>query len=184
MFFISALTAAAPAVYRSESQKQVYRSLSKLGISYERVDTDAAVGMETCLAIDQKLGVPIVKTLFLCNRQQTQYYLFITRGDKPFCSKAFSAALGISRVSFAPADALERIMGAKIGGTSVLGALLESSRDVQIVFDRDTVGGEWFACSDCTAYSFLKLRTEDLLQKVLPFAQHRYQVIAVETGGV
>lgn len=33
-------------------------------------------------------------------QQQTTFYLFITAGSKPFCSKAFSNALGVSRVSF------------------------------------------------------------------------------------
>jgi Ala-tRNA(Pro) deacylase len=184
MFYISELTNTAPAVYRTENQKKVYQALRELNIPYERVDTDAAVEMEACLAIDRKLGVPIVKTLFLCNRQQTQFYLFITCGDKPFSSKAFSAALGISRVSFAPAEKLEQIMGSRIGGTSVLGALFESSRGVQIVFDSDTVKNEWFGCSDSTAYAFLKLRTDDLLHKILPYAKHGNQIISMETGGV
>ena len=184
MFYISETTREAPAAFRTENQKKVYQALRELKIPYERVDTDAAVEMEACLAIDKKLGVPIVKTLFLCNRQQTQFYLFITCGDKPFRSRDFSAALGISRVSFAPAEKLEEIMGSQIGGTSVLGALFDSSRDVQIVFDRDTVQDEWFGCSDSTAYSFFKLRTDDLLQRILPYAGHSYQVVSTADGGV
>ena len=184
MFYISEPTNEPPAAYRSENQRTVYLALHELAIPYERVDTDAAVEMDACLAIDRVLGVPIVKTLFLCNRQQTQFYLFVTRGDKPFSSHAFSAALGISRVSFAPAEKLEQIMGSKIGGTSVLGALFASARDVQLVFDRDTVSGEWFGCSDSTAYAFLKLRTDDLLKKLLPSAGHSFQIITEETGGI
>ena len=41
----------------------------------------------------------MVKALFVCNRQQTEFYLFITKGDKSFRSKEFSGILGISRVS-------------------------------------------------------------------------------------
>lgn len=48
------------------------------------------------------------KDHFLCNRQQTEFYLFITCGDKPFRSKDFSAALEVARVSFAPAERMER----------------------------------------------------------------------------
>ncbi len=184
MFYIGGLTREAPAIYRTENQKKVYQVLRELEIPYERVDTDAAVEMETCLAIGQKLGVPIVKTLFLCNRRQTQFYLFITCGDRPFSSSAFSAALGVSRVSFAPAEKLESVMGSQIGGTSVLGALFVSSRDVQIVFDRDAVKDEWFGCSDSTAYAFLKIATEDLLRKILPYAKHSYRIISATAEGV
>lgn len=179
MFYVSEIMNNAPTEYSAEIQKKVYQALGNLNISYDRVDTDAAVEMETCFAIDEKLGVPIVKTLFLCNRQQTQFYLFITCGDKPFRSKDFSAALGIPRVSFAPAELLEQMMGSKIGGTSVLGMLLDSSRDVKLVFDRDTVNNEWFGCSDGTAYSFMKIKTDDLLHKLLPSAHRTYQIIAL-----
>ncbi|MEA4816968.1 MAG: YbaK/EbsC family protein [Lachnospiraceae bacterium] len=126
MFYISEITNTAPSECKTELQKKVYQALEALSIFFERVDSDAAVEMEACLAIDERLGVPIVKTLFLCNRQQTQFYLFITSGGKPFRSKDFSTALNISRVSFASAEKLEQLMGSQIGGTSVLGALLET----------------------------------------------------------
>lgn len=54
----------------------------------------------------------------LCNRQQTAFYLFITSGDKPFHAKDFSAALGVSRVSFAPAARMEQMLGTKIGAAT------------------------------------------------------------------
>ena len=185
MFYISEITNTAPAKYRSALQQKVFETLYTLQIPFDRVDTDAAVEMKTCLAIDQKLRTSIVKTLFLCNRQQTQFYLFITCGSKPFSSKNFSAALGISRVSFASSEKLEQMMGSKVGGTSVLGALFENSKEVQIVFDQDTLLDQWFGCSDGTAYSFLKLKTADLLEKILPFAKHDYKIITqTDTGKV
>lgn len=49
--------------------------------------------MEDCTAVNERLDMKMVKTLFLCNRQQTEFYLFITCADKPFRSKDFSTAL-------------------------------------------------------------------------------------------
>ncbi len=62
--------------------------------------------MNDYIVINQKLDMEMVKTLFLCNRQQTEFYMLVTKGDKPFRSKDFSHALGIARVSFAPAEKL------------------------------------------------------------------------------
>ena len=56
----------------------------KLHIPFERVDTDEAITMEDCTAIEEKLDMKMVKTLLLCNRRQTMFYLFITCGNKPF----------------------------------------------------------------------------------------------------
>lgn len=179
MFYISEITHTAPITYRSNAQERVYSVLKDLDISYDRVDTDAAIEMESCLAIDKVVGVSIVKTLFLCNRQKTQFYLFITCGDKPFRSKDFSASLGVSRVSFAPSELLEEMMGSAIGGTSILRALLDTSHDVQIVIDQDTINGEWFGCSDTTAFSFMRLKTSDLLKIILPYVNRDYKIITL-----
>ena len=79
------------------------------------VETDEAVTTENCFEINKKLNMEMVKTLFLCSRQQTSFYLFITTGDNPFPSKGFGTALGISRVSFAPAELMEKMPSTKIG---------------------------------------------------------------------
>ena len=99
MFYISEIRNVAPTTFKTELQKTVYETLEKLNIPFERVDTDEAITMDDCVAINEKLDMKMVKTLFLCNRQQTDFYLFVTRGDKPFRSKDFSHALGIARVS-------------------------------------------------------------------------------------
>lgn len=67
---------------------------------FKCVNTDEAVTMEDCVQIDAELNMKMVKTLFLCNRQQTALYMFITAGDKPFRSKEFSSAMDVARVSF------------------------------------------------------------------------------------
>ena len=76
-----------------------------------------------------------VKTLFLCNRQQTNFYLFVTLDGKPFVTKDFSAALGISRVSFASEELLFSMLGTKIGATTVLSSIIDTENKVRIIFD-------------------------------------------------
>ena len=117
--------------------------------------------MEDCVQINAKLDMKMVKTLFLCNRQQTAFYLFITNGNKPFRAKDFSAALDIARVSFAPAELMEQKLGTKIGAATVFSALLDTENAVQIVFDRDVLSEEWYGCSDGTTIGYMKIRTED-----------------------
>jgi Ala-tRNA(Pro) deacylase len=65
----------------------VYTTLQKLNIPFERVDTDEAITMEDCVLINQKLEMQMVKTLFLCNRQQTEFYLSLPVRIKPFAAK-------------------------------------------------------------------------------------------------
>lgn len=172
MFYVSEIQTKAPAAFQTELQKSVYETLEQLQIPFERVDAQEAITMEDCAAINEKLDMNMVKTLFLCNRQQTDFYLFITAGDKPFRSKDFSGALGVSRVSFAPAGLMESMLGTKIGAATVFSALLDRENKVRIIFDHDVLAQEWYGCSDGTTTGYMKVRTDDIYRKFLPFANH------------
>ena len=56
---------------------RTYDFLDELGIDYLRTDHERADNMEACNAIDAVLGVIICKNLFLCNRQETRFYLLM-----------------------------------------------------------------------------------------------------------
>lgn len=179
MFFVSEIDTNAPRQFLTPLQEMTYTTLSKLNIPYQRVETDEAITMEDCVQIDAKLQMKMVKTLFLCNRQQTAFYLFITAGDKPFRSKDFSNALGVARVSFAPAELMETMLGTKIGAATVFSALLETAHDIQIVFDKDVVEEEWYGCSDGTTTGYMKVKTEQILHQLLPYTKHSWTIIEV-----
>ena len=93
MFYISEIQYTAPAEYKTELQEVIYTTLQKLRICFERVDTDEVISIEDCIPINRKLDMKMVKTLFLCNRQKTDFYLFITTADKPFRAKELSAVM-------------------------------------------------------------------------------------------
>lgn len=177
MFKVSEIITTPPVEFSSPLQKLVYETLDKLGIPFERVDTDPGLTMEDCLNIDAKIGTRIVKTIFLCNRQQTEFYIYVTTDEKPFVTKDFCRALGIPRVSFAPADKLEEITGVKVGATTILSAVLPSAKEVHLVMDRCVSENEWYACTDGTATCFLKLRTRDLLDKFIKSTEHEVAFI-------
>lgn len=172
MIHVSEPYAAAPAAYQNDLHKAVYETLEKLSIPFVRVDTDEAITMEDCIAIAEKLETPVVKTLLLCNRQQTNFYLFVTTSDKPFSTKNFSRAMEISRVSFASAEQLESMLGTKVGSASVLSLLHDPEHRVQLVFDRQALEEKWYGCSDTTTTGYMKLPTADVLHTFLPFVGH------------
>ena len=179
MFYVSEIQTEAPYHFQTQLQKKVYETLEKLKIPFERVDTEEAITMEDCAAIDEKLNMNMVKTLFLCNRQQTDFYLFITVGNKPFRSKDFSNALDVSRVSFAPAEQMDAMLSTKIGAATVFSSLLDSENKVKIVFDKDVLAEEWYGCSDGTTTGYMKVKTDDIYRKFLPFTKHTATVIEV-----
>ena len=179
MFYVSEVKTEAPKVFESELQQRIYETFADLDIHFERVDNDPAITMEDCALINERLDMKTVKTLFLCNRQQTNFYLFVTLDGKTFVTKDFSAALGISRVSFATEELLFSMLGTKIGATTVLSSIMDTENKVRIVFDKEVLENEWYGCTDGTTTSYMKLKTSDVLEKYIPFTKHEITVIEV-----
>ena len=167
-FYVSELLSTPPAVYSTPLQEAVYKAFIGLGIPFVRVDTDPGITMEDCAHIDGALGTRIVKTVFVCNRQETSFYLYAMPADKPFVTREFCTALGIPRVSFASAEKLMALTGVSAGATTILSAVLPEAAGVRVVLDRSVADSEYFACTDGTPTCFVRIKTLDLLQKYLP----------------
>ena len=159
---------------RLDKEIRVYDFLDKLGVQYQRIDHEAAMTMEACEEIDHALGdnTTICKNLFLCNRQETDFYLLLMPGDKPFKTKDLSAQIHSARLSFAKPEYMEKYLDITPGSVSVLGLMNDSEKKVQLLIDEDVMKEPYFGCHPCINTSSLKFTTEDLMQKIIPALEH------------
>ncbi len=166
-FYVSEPFTTPPSTFETPLQRLIYETFVSAGIPFTRVDTDPGITMEDCAHISARIGVQIVKTIFLCNRQQTEFYLYVTSHDKPFVTRDFCSALGIPRVSFASSELLWELTGVRVGATTILSAVWPAAAGVHLVMDAAIASSEWFACTDGTPTCFVTLQTRDLLDKYL-----------------
>ena len=157
---------------RLEKEIKCYDLLDSLGIPYQRLDHWPADSMEVCGEIDKSLNAVICKNLFLCNRQETAFYLLLIPGNKPFKTKYLSAKLGVSRLSFGKEEYMERFLDNTPGSATVLGLMNDHENRVQLVIDRDVFRHEYFGCHPCINTSSLRLRLSDVMEKLLPAIHH------------
>ena len=165
---------------RMDKEIRCYDLLDKLEIGYQRIDHEAAMTMEACAAVDEALGATICKNLLLCNRQCTDFYLLLMPGDKPFKTKDLSKQIGSSRLSFASAEYMEQLLDITPGSLSILGLMNDKENRVLLLIDEDVLKGEHIGCHPCINTSSLKLRTEDVLQKLIPAMGHPLRLITLE----
>lgn len=123
---------------RLDKEIRVYDLLDKLGIAYQRVDHEATMTMEACEEVDRILGddTTICKNLFLCNRQETNFYLLLMPGDKPFKTKDLSAQIHSARLSFAKPEYMEKYLDITPGSVSVLGLMMILKKRIQLLIER------------------------------------------------
>jgi Ala-tRNA(Pro) deacylase len=179
MIYVSEVKDTAPLTFKTALQELVYLTLQKQGVKFERVDTGEAITMEDCILINERLNVKTVKTVFLCNRQQTKFYLLVTTAEKPVSSKDLSAALGISRLSFAPVEQLQKILGTPVGGATIFGVLVDNEKQVQVLIDKDVLSEEWYGCSDGTTTGYMKISTNWIVNDLLNLTHHSPRIIEV-----
>lgn len=166
-------------VGRLEKEIRTYDLLDKLGVAYERVDHEAAMTMEVCQEIDKVLQATICKNLFLCNRQETKFYLLMIPDTKVFHTKDLSAQINSSRLSFAKPEYMEKFLDITPGSVSVLGLMNDTENHVQLLIDEDVLKSEFVGCHPCINTSSIRFRTSDLIEKVLPAVNHEFITVTL-----
>ena len=157
---------------RLPKEQRVYELLNRLGIEYTRVDHEAAMTMEACIAVDEALGATMCKNLLLCNRQCTDFYLLLMPGDKPFKTSVLSKQIGSSRLSFADGSYMEEFLDITPGSLSVLGLMNDRDHRVKLLIDGDVLSGQFIGVHPCINTSSLRIRTSDLMEKLIPELGH------------
>ena len=158
---------------RIEKEMRSYALLDSLGIEYRRVDHEHADTIEACEQVEGLLECKICKNLFLTNRQQTDFYLLVMPGEKPFKTKLLSKQIGSARLSFASPEHMEKYLDITPGSVSILGLMNDKGGAVRLLVDSDLLKEEYFGCHPCINTSSLRLKTADVLEKLLPAMGHK-----------
>ena len=164
---------------RLEKEIRCYDLMDKLGVEYQRIDHEAAMTMEACVEIDKVLDATICKNLLLCNRQCTAFYLLMIPGNKQFKTSVLSKEIGSSRLSFAKPEYMLEYLDITPGSVSVLGLMNDHDHHVQLLMDEDVLKGEYFGCHPCINTSSLRIRTADLMDKILPAMDHPARIVVL-----
>lgn len=180
---------------RQEREVRVYDLLDSIGVDYDRLDHAPAMTMEVCDAVNAAFGrmtleefkaedsndrtkhAIICKNLFLCNRQKTKFYLLMIPGDKKFLTKNLSAQINSARLSFADAEDMQKFLDVTPGSVSVLGLMNDHDRVVQLLIDSDVLQSEYVGFHPCINTSSLRMKTKDLMEKVIPALQHEPVIV-------
>ena len=180
---------------RQEREVRVYDLLDSIGVVYDRLDHAPAMTMEVCDAVNAAFGrmtleefkaedsndrtkhAIICKNLFLCNRQKTKFYLLMIPGDKKFLTKNLSAQINSARLSFAGEEDMQKFLDVTPGSVSVLGLMNDHDHIVQLLIDSDVLQSEYVGCHPCINTSSLRMKTKDLMEKVIPALQHEPVIV-------
>ena len=72
---------------------------------------------------------------------------------------------------------MEQFLDITPGSLSVLGLMNDKENRVRLLIDEDVLKGEYIGCHPCINTSSLKIKTADLLEKILPAVHHEYILV-------
>jgi len=141
-----------------ETRREVLKLLDENNIPYEFYEHDRAHTIDDCLQMPFiKEDVTICKNIMLCNRQKTQFYLMLLKPLTPFRTAVVSKALGVSRLSFAPQEALEERLHLTSGSVSPLGLMFDKNHEICLCYEvgiRDTQRIAFHPCDNAATVIF------------------------------
>ncbi len=156
----------------SEKEIRTYKLLEELGITFERIEHEAAFTIAACEEIDKMFGTPLCKNLLLCNSSKNKFFMLMLPGDKQFDTKELRSQIGSSRLSFAPGEYMESLLDITPGSLTVLGLANDKDHKVKLVIDKAVIDEPYICCHPSVNTASLKIKTEDIMEKYLPYTGH------------
>lgn len=156
----------------------VLERLDEIGVPYVVHEHLPAHTMEDC----QRLPfagptLAFCKNLLLCNRQQTAFYLLVISPDRAFRTAELSHELSVSRLSFAPEDALPRLLGLEKGSVSPLGLWFDREKQVQLLFERAVRRPGQIAFHPCDNTATVVFDQDVFWEQVVPSLSNTYRMV-------
>lgn len=170
--YISEIKESKPETFSTEVQESIYATMERCGMLFRRVDNDPAITVDDCEEISAKLQSPTVKSLLTANRQLTKFYLIVMPGHKPFVTRDFTAAMGVSRVSFVKPEILKEKLGVEVGAATPLALTADTDCSIRLILDEELRDRERMLLPDGTTGCYLDVATADFLNLYLPLTGH------------
>ncbi|NIQ39405.1 MAG: prolyl-tRNA synthetase associated domain-containing protein [Proteobacteria bacterium] len=156
----------------------IYQFLADHSIEYTRHDHPPVFTCEEADRLVPELPAAKTKNLFLRDKKGRRHFLAVVGYEKVVDLLAFSALLGVSKLSLASPERLKRYLGVDPGAVTILGVVNDLEKSVEVIFDEDLWRSEAFRCHPLVNTSTLVISREDL-KRLLHITGHKVRVVRI-----
>ena len=143
---------------------KVKEYLNSIGIEFKIVEHEPAYTTEEAdKYIEGHDGVRI-KTMFICNKKKTNYYMIIMDDSKRLDINKFKEIVSEKQMKMASEEALKEKLGIEPGMVSPFGLLNNDEKDVKIYMDKEIITEEIMTFHPNDNTKTLFITTKDLFK--------------------
>jgi Ala-tRNA(Pro) deacylase len=158
-----------PRHFQNILQFLTYKTLNEFQIDYEWAE-DRPFAQE-------QPGRQMPQVLLLKSDPPEKFFLFLTDKEKDFPAEDFCDTLEIPKVHSVSSEETMRILGTPPETSTAFSVFLDSAEGILVVVDRIIAEAEELVLGDGSDGGLLKIRTADLLDRLLPQTGHSVVVI-------
>lgn len=143
---------------------KVKEYLNTIGIQFKIVEHEPAYTTEEAdKYIEGHDGVR-TKTMFICNKKKTNYYMIIMDDSKRLDMNKFKEIVSEKQIKMASEEALKEKLGIEPGMVSPFGLLNNDEKDVKIYMDKQIITEEIMTFHPNDNTKTLFITTKDLFK--------------------
>ncbi|MBN2898451.1 MAG: prolyl-tRNA synthetase associated domain-containing protein [Clostridia bacterium] len=155
---------------------QVIKTLQKMNIDYKVVEHPPAFTTEEADGYIKGHEGVRTKTLLLCDKRRTRYYMLVMEGSKRLDMKYFGTIIKEKGITFASEEAMMDKIMLKPGSVSLFGLLNNEERDIKVCLDDAMLNEEYVTFHGNDNTKTLFIATQDMY-KFLEGLNYDYTVV-------
>lgn len=156
----------------------LYRLLDEQRIPYQRFEHPPVYTCEEAARLIPDLSGAETKNLFLCDAKGRRHFLVAVPAAAAVDIKALGEQLGAKGLRFASAERLKSHLGLEPGSVTLLAAVNDSARLVEVVIDAELAAQQALLCHPLVNTATLSLAMADL-ERLLQHSGHAPLILAV-----
>lgn len=177
-FKITSLLDGRPENSINEKEKRCYDILDDLKIEYQRVEYNVfPKEKENLKKIDEALQVDGIKNLIFRTKDKTKFYFIILPREERFDEKAFRAKFELPKLSMAKEEDLKELLNTHSGAVSIMELENDQNNVIKLFIYQNVLKKEYFRFHPNENTSTVRIKTEDLINKVIPYLKHDINII-------
>lgn len=143
---------------------KVKEYLNTLGIQFKIVEHKPAYTTEEADKYIEGYDGVRTKTMFICNKKKTNYYMIIMDDSKRLDMNKFKEIVSEKQMKMASEEALKEKLGIEPGMVSPFGLLNNDEKDVKIYMDKEIITEEIMTFHPNDNTKTLFITTKDLFK--------------------
>ena len=155
----------------------IYEFLTAHNIAYQRFDHEAVFTCEQANELCPAMPGQSIKNLFLYDKRTEQHFLIVVPNGKRVDLKELKMQLGLSNLSFASEERLQKYLGVTPGSVTLLGLINDIFQMVTVILDVE-LKDKALQCHPLINTATLVI-AGDAIEKFITLTHHTYQFLPI-----